>query len=489
MPKKLLQNNLNLLLMSTTILAFFFFLWGINSWKFSFVGDEWFFYLFAKNLVEQHPNINPFSFSGVYGTHSPMVSMYQAFFMQLFGVTNFSWRLSNIILIFPISYFFYKWIKLTFNKEVAVFATILIQSSFFLANFFKIGYDNPQAFTLFIICLYLASLFGAQPTKKTGFWLGITLGIAFYNYFGAAFPLFIWPYFLPLRKQLGKPEIKMSLLKLIGVYLLLLFPLIFQISSLHRVMSALGSPESFHANATIYYDFLLFYKNHDYFYNHFINGPYLDGLSQIFCLIGTVIVLLEIKQKSYRFLLLSYLSAVIFIGSTSPDWFSPTTRGMFLIPYGMAFAGLGLDLLRRSIKDKKIAIAFCAVMLSIIVILNVYQSQIGTFVGTNSDYSGMSLIVRSLQQEQSTYKHTVIILSPSLNINTYTWQLPAIAQAYGIAKNSYTIIPPDKISCMNFHDSTILTLQQDTIALQKLTSITCNPSRTYTILNPTIMYF
>src|ERR1700722_9938018 len=154
--KPLDMSPISLLLILTTFLSFLFFLWGVNSWKFSFAGDEWPFYIYAMKLIAYPHFVNPFSFAGVYQTHSPLASMYQAFFMELLGPTNFAWRLSNIILIFPLSFFFYRWIKLNFSKETAVFATILMQCSFYLANFFKIGYDNPQALTLFVICLYLA---------------------------------------------------------------------------------------------------------------------------------------------------------------------------------------------------------------------------------------------------------------------------------------------------------------------------------------------
>lgn len=231
-------------------------------------------------------------------------------------------------------------------------------------------------------------------------------------------------------------------------------------------------------------------KNHDYFYNHFITGPYLDSISQAFCLIGTVIVLLEIRQRPYLFLFLSYISVVLFIGSTSPDWFSPITRGLFLLPYGFVFTGLGINLGRQSIVDKAHSIAFCFIVLSSIIILNVYQSQISTFSGENADYTGISLIMRSLQQANTTHKPIILLISHNLSINAWLWSLPYMIQAYGLSHTSYTIVTPNNFLCSkSIENSSILVLQQDVDALQKLKNSTCKPPLTYTILSPTISIF
>ncbi|HVA96052.1 MAG TPA: glycosyltransferase family 39 protein [Candidatus Acidoferrales bacterium] len=490
MSVKSLTKPEDLLLITTTVLGFFFFFWGINSWKFSFVGDEWPFYVYALNFtVHPHP-LNPLSFSGVYGTHSPLASMYQVLFMELFGINNVAWRLSNIVLIFPLSFFFYRWIKLSFNKQTAVLATILMQCSFFLANFFKIGYDNPQSLTLLIICFYLAATFGKSPTKKLGLLLGGILGISFYMYFGAAFPLFIWPYFLPLRNQIRNKATRKAIQSLIITYLLLLCPLIFQIPALLNVRDALGQPGSFHLKSNIIYDFLLFYKNHDYYYNHFITGPYLDSISQVFCVIGTILVLFRVRHQPYLFFLLSYISTVIFIGSTSADGSSPVTRGLFLLPFGFFFAGLGLNTLRETIKGRVISFAFCWILILAIATLNVYQSQISIFAGNTIDYTGMSLILHSLQQNQTAHKEVIIVLSPELNINQYTWVLPYMKQAYGLKNISYSLLNPSQLSCSEtITKATLLVFNYDHNARKKIQKLTCGTPLTSSILSPATTFY
>ena len=490
-PSKLVAKvNTTHFLFITTTLSFLFFLWGVNSWKFAFVGDDWQFYLFAKNLAEAPLYPNPLSFNGVYHSHSILASLYQAFFLDIFGENNIAWRLSNIILIFPLSFFFYRWTRLLFHKDIAILATLFLQCSFYLANFFKIGYDNPQSLTLFIVCLYLATRFGKHPTKKLGFWLGLMLGVSFYIYIGPFFPLLIWPFLLPLWPQLTIKKVRHPLFVLIGTFFVLLLPILFHLSSLTHVLTSLGKTSSFTMKQTVLQDFLLFYTNHDYFYNHFVIGPYLDIVSGMLCLIGSIFALFHSKELSYRMLVFSYVSTVIVIGMTSPDTFSPITRGIFFLPYGFLFAGIGLYFLQGKIKNDTVSLIICWLIVLVVITLNAYQSQVGVFQNKNAGYSGMALIIRSLQQAQRTHQHTIIVLSPTMSINTYMWTLPHMLQAYGLQHVAYQIINPSQLDCTTLQDQ-ILLFKKDIAAQQKAASLTCIPPKTarYTLLSPDIGYF
>jgi len=482
------------LLLITTIISFFFFLWGVNSWKFAFAGDEWPFYIFAKKLasLDIYPDI--FSFSGVYSAHSVLSSFYQSLFLKILGPSNFAWRLSNIILIFPITFFFYRWVKDCFSKEIAILSTIILQSSFYLANFFKIGYDNPQGFTLFIICLYLSNRFGQQVTKRLAARLGLAFGISFYLYMGAVFPLFVWPYFLPiLKRTFLKNRTLIAISIVIAVYFIVLFPFFTDLKSLLPVVHALGFPDSFHLKQTVIKDFLLFYKNNDYFYNHFVTGPYLDVISRIFCLIGTAVVLFRSRQKVYLYFILSYITTTIFIGSTSSDWFSPTTRGIFLLPYGFVFAGIGLNFIVKKIKNESLSFILCWYVIFTIFAVNVYQSQIGVFSNTiyhKSGYTGMSFLINAMMQAKVVHTHVLIVLSPYQSINNYLWQFPAMLGAYNLDEVTYKIITPNNFQCPVINTDVVL-FKQDIFAEQKVADMRCFPKSTvhYSVLSPSITVY
>jgi hypothetical protein len=485
-PSKVFSLQPEVLLLSvTTVLSFLFFLWNINSWHFAYVGDDWPFYIYALNHGSSSSFPNPLSFSGVYGTHSPLASIYQSLFMELFGQTNFAWRFSNIILIIPITIFFYKALKLSFNKEIALFSTILLQCSFYLANFFKIGYDNPQSLTLFILCLYLITRFSKTPTKKLGLFLGLAFGISFYIYFGPAFPLLLWPFFIPLIKMFKKKQTRSAIVILIITYVLLIIPLLSNLHSLDKLFFTLGKPSQFHVKVTVFNDFFLFYKNNDYFYNHFVVGPYLDTITQILCLIGTVVFLFHLRKTSYLYYVLSYITAVYFIGITSPDGWSPTTRGIFFLPYGFLFAGVGLAILEKSIKNKTAAFIFCWIIILAVATLNAYQSQIGVFNQEQTVIPGMSLLIQSFQQNQSAKKDVIILLSPSLNINIYINELHYMTKAYSLT-TPYAIVQPSDFQCpSNPQKYSVLVFDNDFQALQRITSMQCGTSHlTYSILTP-----
>ena len=188
-----------IIILITSIISVFYFCINVNSWKFSFVGDEWSFYLKAVEIAKNNILINPFNLNGVWGQNPVTFSLYQAIFIKLFGANNFSWRLSTIILIVPLSIFLYLWIKKIFDWKIALISTLVMQTSFYLANFFKIGYPNPLSLTLFILIIYLFTIISDNLNNlKQIFLLGVILGISFYVYIGPIFPLMITPYLIVL---------------------------------------------------------------------------------------------------------------------------------------------------------------------------------------------------------------------------------------------------------------------------------------------------
>lgn len=434
--KKFLSTNTHAkILFLTTCLALIYYSWNINSWKFSYVGDEWASYTFAKNIAINNFIINPFSFNGVYGENGVLGSIYQAIFLKILGFSNFAWRFSNIFLIIPITIFFYLWIKQSINKQIALISTVILQSSFYLANFFKIGYINPQALTLFIINLYLANKCIQAKEKKWFFLLGIMLGVAFYIYIGPIIPFLIWPYLLQLLSKGGfKQAFRNSFFIILG-YILLLLPALIQLSTWNGPAKKTFLHREFTDNnqifVNIYHNFLLFYKNYDYFYNHFVAGPYLDLVTGILAFIGIVLILFNLRKLPFLQILLSYISTCIIIGVTSPYTYAPTTRGIFFLPFGAAFAGIALYYIM-----KKVPKYFIILTLSIVFVLNFYQSQIGVF--NISGYSNTSLIIKAIQDAQgnNAMKNTILLLSNSNPYNYY--DLKNMRQAYDLEEAPFS---------------------------------------------------
>lgn len=476
-------SSLTTLLILTTMMALFYFSWDINSWKFSYVGDEWEFYSFTKYIVDHHFLVNPFSMQGVYGENPLLGSIYQALFVQLLGDTNFAWRFSNIILIVPCSIFFFLWIKKLFTPQIAFISTVLLQSSFFVSNYFKIGYVNPIAFTLFLVSLYAATLLAESPTKKHMLFLGITLGISFYIYLGPLFPLFVWPLLLPLIKK--RKQFFPNVFYFFSSYILLVLPGIFDITHWHAAAKKTIFVKEFTDNSqiitNIFHNFFLYYKNYDYLYNHFIEGPYLDPITRTLALIGTILVIWNVKKNHYLALLLIYISVVVVIGITSPYAYTPTTRGIFFIPFGCIFAGIALGVLVH----KKLYQFLLVPILFGIFALNFYHSQIGVFQKTG--YSATSLILKELQlTNTSQQKSTYLLLADQQNFSTRN--IPLMQEAYDLQKVTFTIISPQQLHCDTLNNNTVLYFANDETAKQTAKSLSCPTDKKilFKERNPTI---
>lgn len=470
------------ILIITTLIAIIYFCYGINSWKFSFVGDEWPFYTFAKEISEKNFFINPFDLKGVYLQNSVLVSYYQAIFLKLFGYSNFAWRISNIILIIPIAIFFFLLLKKSFNTSIALISTIILQSSFYLANFFKIGNIMPQALTLFIICLYITLLYGENPSRKKAIILGLLLGISFYIYIGPLFPFLVWPYLLPLlRNRNFNRKVFFQLILLMISYLIILLPIFFNVTDWGGPAGKTALHKEYEGYSqtiiNIFHNFLLFYKNYDYLYNHFVAGPYLDIITRIFAFIGTCIFLLRIKKKQYLYLILTYVSTCVMIGITSPYSYAPTTRGIFFLPFGFAFAGLALYELSKkfNIKNKFLI----STTLVLIFLLNLYQSQIGVFKETG--YTGTALIIKSLQdaKENNSEKGITLLLS---NGNMYNYQnIYIMQQAYNLQDILFEAIRTNQLQCVHFQKAKIILFENDTEAKNTIASLLCPQQYNFSI--------
>jgi len=454
------------------LVSLIYFAWGINSWKFSFVGDEWSSYTFAKEYSEKNFLINPFSFNGVFNEHSVLASLYQAILLKILGYSNFAWKLSNILLIVPITIFFYMWLKKTFGALVALVSTLILQPSFYLSNYFKNGTIQPECLALFIISLYLASTCITKPTKKNLIFLGLTLGVSFYIYLGPLFVLILSPYLLYIvQRSYKKKKLISTFIPLFLPYLLLLLPLLFTLNEvggpLHKTVAAREYHDNFQILVNIFHNFLLFYKNYDYLYNHFVAGPYLDIVSRILALIGTIIVIINARKREYLFLLLIYVLTCVIIGATSPYSYAPTNRGLFFLPFGFVFAGIALG---RIIKIFSLRIVF--LIIPLIFILNVYQSQIGVF--KEAGYTGTALIIKALQEAKENNPERKIILLLS-DYNTYYnyQQIYTIQQAYGLERITFEVIRSSQLQCYILKEADVLIFDNDLEAKNAISSLIC----------------
>jgi len=480
------QHSAGIVLFFTTWAAVIYYAWDINAWKFAFVGDEWQFYTAARAIADKNLLVNPFDIHGVYGFNSVLGSVYQALFIKLLGANNAAWRFSNIILIVPISIFFYLWMRDRFDQRSALISTLMLQASSFVANYLKIGYVNAQAFALFIVALYLAGRCGKHLTLRNAGWFGAVLGVSFYIYIGPLFPLLVAPYLLPLvfeRRSTRRESLAAGGLCL-AIYLAVALPGILGSLGANSPAGKTIFAREYSGNAqtaiNVFHDFLLFYQSFDYIYNHFIAGPYLDLFSRVLAAAGTLIALIALvrfRSERYLYLLLAYVLLAVVIGITTPYAYAATTRGIFFIPFGAAFAGIALARLTRWLTVRRVAYALVAV----IWLVNIYQSQVGVFQATG--YPATGLLVRSLQDAQRHGQHRVVLVLSANHPyhNAGYVEAPILQQAYGLDDELLIVLNPAQVSCAALRGSRVVVFKDDAPAVSALGQLACPPDTAYTI--------
>lgn len=494
MIKKAIKDYPELLLLTlTSLITLAYFSLGIDHWKFSFVGDEWPFYLLAHNYITMGYPTDIFSFAGAHGENAVIGSVYQALFLDIFGPSNIAWRMSNIILIIPISFFFYFWLTQVFGKQTALLSTLLLQTSYFLSNYFKIGYINPQALLLLVISLYLATKCGIERKARYFLILGLVMGLGFYIYIGPLIPVIIFPFLLPvffgketnshtskgtvlirnLKTNLSSRAFYRNALLLLGGYILLLSPIInagFDISGpTSKSFLEREFTDSSQIYINIFHNFLLFYKNFDYLYNHFISGAYVDPITQILVLFGTLYSVYMVRKRSYLMLLLSYISCCVIIGFTSPYAYTPTTRGIFFIPFAATFAGIGLSYLLGQMKRYKEI--FAVTTISSIFILNLIYSQYIVF--QQSGYTTSSLFVKELLTAKAQEDTTPIVLILSSSFAYHPEYFESMKTAYELQEVQFSIIRDFQATCQRIEASKTFILGHDTAMVQKANALPC----------------
>ncbi len=470
--RKFIKNNFEFLVaLVLGLITVFYFSWEVNSWKFSFVGDEWAFYEFAKGVAGKNFLVNPLGMRGVYEQHRVLGSVWQAIFVKLFSTNpTFGWRFSNLVLIIPINIFYFAWVKRYFSPSTALTSTILLDTSFYLANFFKIGYFCPISLTLFVMSLYLAARAGNSNKGKDFVALAVVLATSFYVYIGPLFPLIVWVYLLPLLKKERKPAIR-NMAILISIYLcIVLLGFLTSKFELQVVLNKTVVRREFDSNwqivVNIFRNLILFYKNFDYIYNHYVAGPYVDLITRILVLGGTIISLVKIRKRNCALLLGTYFLTCIVIGATSPYSYAPTTRGIFFLPFGFLLGGLALDRLREIVGWRSII-----VVLVMILTINIHWGQVGVFRETG--YHGVSLVIKELQEakERSSPRRVVLLISDSQKFNRQN--IYYLRKKYNLEKVSFSIVETKNFSCEKIANSNILIFEKDSEACNLIKKTSC----------------
>ena len=348
--------------------------------------------------------------------------IHRRFFLFLFGKSFFVWKLASVTMLFPSVIVFYLFAKELYGERVALLCVPLLAFSKYLCNFFKIGYTHSFCFFLFTLCLYYAARLLNRPDRFHAAALGIGLGLAFFAYIGPVFVLLLLPFFARLLWQ--KRAQAIPLLLIVALVMGVIISLGFVTTPRAQWLQGLAKTSAqreFDSNTQILINiarnFLLFWKNFDYFYNHFVEGPYLDVITRWAAALGIGVALFSLR--TYWVVLGAWLMLCLILGLINPYPYTPTTRGIFLVPYGVLFAAFGLEFLRTTFRKYRSSLVL---MMIIILIsgINIYEAHITVF--QRAGYSRTALIFRELLQTAPHNSRLLLFSSPAeyfnpLNLN------------------------------------------------------------------------
>lgn len=344
-------------------LALFLFTLKIDAWYFSVIGDEYDFFNYARNIVQNSDfaSIGEHLFSGqaVYSSHPYFSSLVQAIFMWVFGGDSFAWRFSNPYLTALSIGFFYLFLKAFLSPRLALLTSFFLAASHYLMSFGKIGYNNLQA--LFVMSFAFWAITRAIQTQRLAAFavLGLSLGSCFYVYPAALYiiplPLLLLFLYLPPRSK----ALTLRWLVVLLTMLALLFPLLSQPEYWQAKVpgTILYNPKLIQSTTSIAQHFKsnLLYAFFSFLYlpqeTHFVSTAYLDPFSSAMALIGMMVLLRQARGRFAWFFLLSFVFLLIAVGASHDREFPPTTRMFLLLPWFAVFVAVGLEWVLKQIRS------------------------------------------------------------------------------------------------------------------------------------------
>jgi hypothetical protein len=390
------------------------FLLKLNSWEFAYFSDEWEFFVFATQIVDGIVSPSFFNLAGVYFNNPVLGSYYHAFFLKLFGVAPFFWKLSGGITLVPLIISFFYLIKRLFSAEIAWISTLLLGTSHLMINYTKIGYPNHVALCLFVLALLLTSRIIDEMKRKDFFWLGITLGLSIFFFIGPIFSFIVFPWLWYGTRTQGSSRLGDQRLSgsRISVSVFLFFFL----------LSVQSTPSAYWPNQIafltggekctvlhllkdlaqpLYVVFLDYYP----LYTHFSGGFFLESVTRILALGGMYTAFKHREDINYRLWGGLYILTGVVLALTSPRLAVHITRGILMMPLVICFAAIALAKIRQHSQ------ILAGALLTGIIIFNLYFAHVGYVQA--SGHHVYNLILRELEEYSLSEAKPLVYLYPT----------------------------------------------------------------------------
>ncbi|HZU86105.1 MAG TPA: glycosyltransferase family 39 protein, partial [Anaerolineaceae bacterium] len=400
-----------------TLAAIFLFTIDINSWTYSAIGDEFSFFTFGRDILQNqtwdYRNTHIFNGMGVYGTHPYLSSVFHAFSMGFLGVDNFGWRFSSLYLAaisIPMFYFFF---RRFLDERVSLLGAGMLGCSHYLMTFGKVGYNNLQALFVMGLALWLAGEAVRNRRWLNYTLLGLALGLVFYVY-PAAF--YILPLVGLLLLMYDPPFNRAALQRwlMAGIAFFIFFcPLLFQPQYWETKVAGtlFYNPEVLQqpGGVAAHFGRNMLYSTYSFLFipqeSHFIVSSYVDPLSGMLVLLGLAWAIKLMRRDRFAvYVLIGFVLLNFFIGATHDRQTPPNTRMFLLLPWYTLLAALGLSWLawqmQRLQAPRRLATALSVFLLVGVVAGNLYQAYDLSRQRNVGSPSVEMLFLRMLQRDE-----------------------------------------------------------------------------------------
>ncbi|MGH2448640.1 MAG: ArnT family glycosyltransferase, partial [Chloroflexota bacterium] len=353
-PHWRLFTRVDLLLLGAAALAgMILYLHDINSWFYSWIGDEYAFYSQADGLLHG-VSANVFSQVGVYGYHPEADSVYQAGVMLVLGAHELGWKassaLAGVLPVFPI----FLLARLTYSRSAAWLAVGIYLPAQLIIAYAHTGYNNLDA--LFPLMSALALVVAAHQYRSPFylFLAGVAAGFGWYTFYTARFAIIL----LALSVLVWRSSWRRDAGFIVAGFALSLLP--FVLVNGTRFMSGIlgesaitGHAHPIPISSLLAQNFLrslfaFFYSNQ--IDNHWVVGAMFDRASALFLLIGLATLL---TRRSRRDIFVVLCLTVLVFGTVMTFYNPsiPTTRINIALPLAAVVAGFGAARLIGFVED------------------------------------------------------------------------------------------------------------------------------------------
>jgi hypothetical protein len=476
----------HLILPLVTLGSFLLFSNKLNSWAWSFWGDEYSFYGMGKLVADGGILPSPIlSGAGVYEIHPILSSVWQGATMWLFGTDGYGWRVSHSLLLAISVPFLYYFLRPILGRTGGFFAVALYGSAHVLLTLGHYGANNVQA--IFTMATSLAIFVWAGRRGSWGGFLlaGICLGLGFYTYAVArvySLVLAVWLtiYYFPINFRNRKIIWSNAgvWLAVAGAALLTALPVLSTRSAWAELarQTVLTSEVAFTPEG----QFIQFLQNTMYGLTSFlfnnqnslwVYGAHADPITSTLMLIGLTASLLPNKQtwRIRSSLLASYILFVVIIAGTQQYGYPSVTRIFSFVPFYAIFAAIGFLAIFYSIMTnpaRSLAgwipntalIGSAIVIVGIAVPLNFWQSTV--LSQQHSMQSPQAFLLQTAQMstdEVGNGPHIFYVGAPQ-----HEYWLNLIYSAYNIRTDRFTFVlsqdalPPDNLICQSAEQPAIV---------------------------------